>query len=69
MALVSSLLSPTGTVYGQVLKIGGAGMAYVILSTEPKSKKVMWVDSGNGNLLKVYDKSTGKWIPVNSAWA
>ena len=69
MALISSLFSPPGTVYGQVLKIGGAGMAYVISDTEPKSKKVMWVDSGNGNLLKVYDKSTGTWIPVNSAWA
>ena len=69
MALVTDLFSPSGTIYGQVLKIGGAGMAYVISSTAPKSTKTMWVDSANGNLLKVYDKSTGTWIPVNSAWA
>lgn len=67
--MVVSLFSPPGTIYGQVLNIGGAGMAYVIQDTEPKSKKTMWVDSGNGNLLKVYDKKTGQWIPVNSAWA
>lgn len=56
-------------IYGNILKMGGSGVVYVIQDTEPKSKKIMWVDSGNGNLLKVYDKTTETWIPVNSAWA
>lgn len=41
---------------------------YVISSTQPEDTDVAWVDSGNGNLMKLYNAETGEWIPISAAY-
>lgn len=41
-------------------------VGYAVQDTEPVTTK-MWIDSSNGNLLKVYDGT--EWIPISAAFA
>ena len=55
-------------IVGRPITAGGGG-GFVISSTEPTLKKMMWVDSANGKLLKVYDENTQQWIGINAVFA
>lgn len=37
--------------------------------TTEDEKKLFWVDTAHGNLLKFFDKTTNEWKPINAAWA
>lgn len=67
-----SLFSPTGTIYGRSLKIGGAGgVPYIKSDTAPTSnsaKKKLWFctdkTSDRYRTLNIWDADTSAWIPV-----
>lgn len=42
---------------------------YSVSSTAPENVNLIWIDSANGNLLKVYDSATSAWIPISAAYA
>lgn len=37
--------------------------------TTDDAKKLFWVDTSNGNILKFYDERTSEWVPINAVWA
>lgn len=39
---------------------------FIAQSTAPANTNVLWIDTGNSNLLKYYDGS--KWTPISAAW-
>lgn len=44
------------------------GIQYTLSATAPEDTNLFWVDSGNGNLLKVYNTTTSAWEPVSAAY-
>lgn len=42
--------------------------AFVASATEPENKKVFWIDTNTNNLLKYYNESKKKWLPISAAW-
>ena len=49
--------------------MGLANGGFVISATEPTDTTKMWIDSGNSNILKVYDTDNSAWITVSGAFA
>lgn len=41
---------------------------YVIQDTQPEDTEVAWIDSGNGNLMKLYDAATSSWVPISAVY-
>lgn len=44
------------------------GIQYSLSATAPDDTNLFWVDTGNGNLLKVYDADGAAWVPVSAAY-
>lgn len=66
-----TIFGVTGTHEGSGGGGGGsstAGVQYNVGTTAPEDTNLFWVDSGNGNLLKVYDATTSTWEPVSAAY-
>lgn len=53
--------TPTATLSG-----GGSNSGFLISTTAPTDKGVMWIDSANGYYAKVWDGST--WVGISAAW-
>ena len=53
--------TPTATLSG-----GGSGSGFLISTTAPTDKGVMWIDSANGYYAKVWDGSS--WVGISAAW-
>lgn len=72
-----NFISPTGTVYGRSLKIGGGGgVPYVMADqapTENKYKKKLWFctdkTSERYHTLNLWDTNTQSWIPIVGTFA
>jgi len=45
---------------------GGGGTPFVISNTAPTNKTVIWIDSGNSYIAKVYNGSS--WIALGAVW-
>lgn len=35
----------------------------------PGNTNLLWIDTGNGNILKFYDSESGTWKPVGAVWS
>lgn len=42
---------------------------FVISASAPVDTTKMWIDSGNSNILKVYDTDNSVWIPIAGTFA
>ena len=49
--------------------MGLANGGFVVSSTAPGDTTKMWIDTGNGGILKVYDSENAAWIPVAGTFA
>lgn len=49
--------------------MGLANGGFVIAAAAPVDTTKMWIDSGNGNILKVYDTNNSVWITIAGAFA
>ena len=45
---------------------GGLSSAYYVGSTAPSDTGILWIDSGNSNILKFYNGSA--WVAVGAVW-
>lgn len=41
---------------------------FVAQSTAPTNTGKLWIDTGNANVMKFYDKATSTWKPITAAW-
>lgn len=49
--------------------MGLANGGFVIAAEAPVDTTKMWIDSGHGNILKVYDVDNSVWITISGAFA
>lgn len=45
---------------------GGLSSAYSVGATAPSDTGILWIDSGNSNILKFYNGSA--WVAVGAVW-
>lgn len=45
---------------------GGLSSAYSVGATPPSDTGILWIDSGNSNILKFYNGSA--WVAVGAVW-
>lgn len=45
---------------------GGLSSAYSVGTTAPSDTGILWIDSGNSNILKFYNGSA--WVAVGAVW-
>lgn len=45
---------------------GGLSSAYYVGATAPSDTGILWIDSGNSNILKFYNGSA--WVAVGAVW-
>ena len=45
---------------------GGLSSAYYVGATAPSDTGILWIDSGNSNVLKFYNGSA--WVAVGAVW-
>lgn len=45
---------------------GGGGTPFVVSSTAPSNTSVIWIDSGNSYIAKVYVGSS--WVALGAVW-
>lgn len=38
-------------------------------ATAPTNTNLLWIDTGNGNILKFYDTASKSWKPVAAVWS
>lgn len=49
-----------------IYNAGGGGKAFYVGSTAPSNTSVIWIDSGNSYIAKVY--VSGSWTPLGAVW-
>ena len=49
-----------------IYNAGGGGTAFVVSSTAPTNTNVIWIDSGNSYVAKVYVGSA--WVALGAVW-
>lgn len=49
--------------------MGLANGGFVIAAEAPVDTTKMWIDSGHGNIMKVYDSDNSAWIAIAGAFA
>lgn len=56
----------TGAIWGGPLVGTGSSGGFKASNVAPTNTRYLWIDTGNGNLLKYYNGS--KWVPISAAW-
>lgn len=41
---------------------------YIVSNTTPEKTNVLWIDTGNGGIMKYYDSENEVWKPVYTVW-
>ena len=57
-----------GTTSQPITVYSNAAPPIVIQNTPPPNTNLVWIDSGNGYIEKVYDSSISSWITPRSVW-